>query len=167
MFYRMIHLDYRYPPRLILTMVVLVGSGLYLCMLGPPILGGGTFRGGMPLYKYFANRALTLIENLVLGVKLSEYHTGCCAFSYELLESLPLATNSDDFTFDSELLVQVLWRRLPDRRRITCPTKYFSEASSTNFCSPCATARVAPLRRCDSEWLGSVGHVRLFPAIDS
>ncbi len=128
----MIHPDYQYSPRLLPAMVALVASGLYPCVLGSRILGGGALRGGMPVWKYVANRALTLVENLLLGAKLSEYHTGYRAFAREVLQRLPLEANSDQFTFDNETLAQVLWFGYPIGE-ITCPTHYFEEASSINF----------------------------------
>lgn len=128
----MIHPDYQYTPKLIPAMASLVASGLYPCVLGSRILGGGALTGGMPLWKYLANRVLTFIQNLIFGAKLSEYHTGYRAFAREVLEGLPLEANSDDFAFDSEVLAQVLWQRYPIGE-ITCPTKYFPEASSIDF----------------------------------
>jgi glycosyltransferase involved in cell wall biosynthesis len=128
----MIHPDYQYTPRLIPAMAAMVSSGLYPCVLGSRILGGGALRGGMPVWKYLANRVLTLIENLLFGAKLSEYHTGYRAFSRMLLERLPLRKNSDDFVFDNEMLAQVLWLREPIGE-VTCPAKYQPEASSINF----------------------------------
>lgn len=128
----MIHPDYQYTPSLIPAMASLISSGLYPCVLGSRILGGGALRGGMPIWKYVSNRMLTLIENMLLGAKLSEYHTGYRAFARELLERLPLELNSDDFTFDNQTLAQVLWLGYPIGE-ITCPTKYFPEASSVNF----------------------------------
>src|SRR5947207_5899350 len=105
----MIHPDYQYTPHLIPAMASMVRSGLYPCVLASRILGGGALRGGMPLWKYIANRALTLTENLLLNAKLSEYHTGYRAFSRSLLEKLPLETNSDDFVFDNQVQAQVHW----------------------------------------------------------
>jgi glycosyltransferase involved in cell wall biosynthesis len=128
----MIHPDYQYTPQLIPAMASMVASGLYPCVLGSRILGGGALRGGMPLWKYVANRALTLLENFLLGAKLSEYHTGYRAFTRSLLEKLPLEKNSDDFVFDNQVLAQVLW--LGDAiGEVTCPAKYLPEASSINF----------------------------------
>ncbi len=128
----MIHPDYQYTPRLLPAMVSLVGSGLYSCVLGSRILGGGALHGGMPWWKYVANRFLTLVENLLLGAKLSEYHTGYRAFAAELLRELPLDKNSNDFIFDNQMLAQILWlgRSIGE---VSCPTKYFPEASSINF----------------------------------
>ena len=128
----MVHPDYQYTPRLIPAMASLVAGGLYPCVLGSRILGGGALAGGMPWWKYVANRALTAAENLLLGAKLSEYHTGYRAFSRELLERLPLEANSDDFVFDNQMLAQIHWVG-GTIAEITCPTKYFPEASSINF----------------------------------
>ena len=128
----MIHPDYQYSPRLATAMCSMIASGHYDIVLGSRILGGGSLKGGMPLYKYIANRFLTLIENLALGVKLSEYHTGYRAFSRTVLEALPLNENSDDFVFDNEMLAQAVYFgfRLGE---ISCPTRYFEDASSINF----------------------------------
>jgi glycosyltransferase involved in cell wall biosynthesis len=128
----MIHPDYQYTPLLIPAMAALIGSGLYHCVLGSRILGGGALHGGMPWWKYVANRVLTLIENLLLDAKLSEYHTGYRAYSRELMEKVPFARNSDDFIFDNQFLAQVCWLGYTIAE-ITCPTKYFKEASSINF----------------------------------
>jgi glycosyltransferase involved in cell wall biosynthesis len=128
----MIHPDYQYTPKLIPAMAAMVSSGLYPCVLGSRILGGGALRGGMPVWKYLANRVLTLIENFLFGAKLSEYHTGYRAFSRMLLERLPLRKNSDDFVFDNQVLAQVLWLGAPIGE-VTCPAKYMPEASSINF----------------------------------
>jgi hypothetical protein len=113
-------------------MVAMIGSGLYHCVLGSRILGGHAVRGGMPLWKYIANRFLTLVENVLLGAKLSEYHTGYRAFSRGLLEKLPIDLNSDDFVFDNQMLAQIVWFG-HTIAEISCPTKYFAEASSINF----------------------------------
>jgi glycosyltransferase involved in cell wall biosynthesis len=129
----MLHPDYQYTPRLIGAMAWLVGSGEFDVVLGSRILGTtGAVKGGMPLYKYVANRFLTLAENILLGTKLSEYHTGYRAFSREVLETLPLEENSEDFVFDNQMLVQAVafGFRIGE---ISCPTKYFPEASSINF----------------------------------
>ncbi len=128
----MIHPDYQYTPRLIPAIAGMVASGLYPCVLGSRILGGGALAGGMPLWKYVANRFLTLAENVLFGAKLSEYHTGYRAFSADLLRQLPLEKNSDDFVFDNEVLAQVLWLRQPIGE-VTCPAKYQPDASSINF----------------------------------
>lgn len=128
----MVHPDYQYTPKLIPAMASMIGSGLYHCVLGSRILGGHAVRGGMPPWKYIANRCLTFVENVFLGAKLSEYHTGYRAFSRELLEKLPIEVNSDDFVFDNQMLAQVIW--FGDTiAEISCPTKYFAEASSINF----------------------------------
>jgi len=128
----MVHPDYQYTPRLIPAMASLIGSGLYPCVLGSRILGGYALRGGMPWWKYVSNRLLTAAENMLTGAKLSEYHTGYRAFSRELLEALPLEENSDDFVFDNQMLCQILWRGATIAE-VSCPTKYFPEASSINF----------------------------------
>ena len=128
----MVHPDYQYTPKLIPTLASLIGNGLYQCALGSRILGGYALKEGMPIWKYIANRFLTFIENIIIGAKLSEYHTGYRAFSRELLESLPLEANSDDFVFDNQMLAQILWFGYTIAE-VTCPTKYFTEASSINF----------------------------------
>jgi len=128
----MVHPDYQYSPRLVTAMASMIASGHYDVVLGSRILGGTALNGGMPLYKYVANRSLTFIENLALGVKLSEYHTGFRAFTREVLETLPLGENSDDFVFDSEMLVQAVYFGFKIGE-LSCPTKYFDEASSINF----------------------------------
>lgn len=128
----MIHPDYQYTPLLIPAMGSMIASGLYPCVLGSRILGGGALKGGMPWWKYLSNRFLTAVENVFLGAKLSEYHTGYRAFSRELLEELPLAQNSDDFIFDNQMLAQILWCN-QIIAEVSCPTKYFPEASSINF----------------------------------
>ena len=128
----MIHPDYQYTPQLLPAMASMVASGLYPCVLASRILGGGALRGGMPLWKYLANRALTLAENILLGAKLSEYHTGYRAFARDLLERLPLESNSDDFVFDNQMLAQIIWLGCAIGE-VTCPAKYMPEASSINF----------------------------------
>ena len=128
----MVHPDYQYTPKLIPAMVSIIGNNLYPCVLGSRILGGYALPGGMPIWKYLANRFLTLVENILLGAKLSEYHTGYRAFSRELLEQLPLELNSDDFLFDNQMLAQILWFG-HTIAEVTCPTKYFTEASSISF----------------------------------
>jgi hypothetical protein len=110
----------------------LIANGLYQCVLGSRILGGYALQGGMPLWRYFANRFLTFIENIAFGAKLSEYHTGYRAFSRELLERLPFESNSDDFLFDNQMLAQILWFGYMIAE-VTCPTKYFADASSINL----------------------------------
>ena len=128
----MVHPDYQYTPRLIPAMASMIAYGEFDVVLGSRILGVGALKGGMPLYKYVANRFLTLFENLFLGHKLSEYHTGYRAFSRELLEQLPLEQNSDDFVFDNQMLAQIICfgYRIGE---LTCPTRYFTDASSINF----------------------------------
>jgi hypothetical protein len=128
----MVHPDCQYTPKLIPAMASLIAAGLYPCVLGSRILGGRALRGGMPLWKYVANRFLTAVENLLLGAKLSEYHTGYRAFSRQILERLPLAANSDDFVFDNQMLAQILWAG-HTIAEISCPTLYFDGASSINF----------------------------------
>jgi len=128
----MVHPDYQYTPSLVPAMAGMVASGIYDMVLGSRILGAGALKGGMPFYKYVANRLLTAFQNLFLGVKLSEYHTGFRAFSRQLLETLPLLENSDDFVFDNQMIAQAVMFgfRIGE---ISCPTKYFEEASSINF----------------------------------
>jgi hypothetical protein len=128
----MVHPDYQYTPMLIPAMVTMIGNGLYHCVLGSRILGGYALKGEMPLWKYVANRFLTLVENILLGAKLSEYHTGYRAFSRELLAQVPYGNNSDDFVFDNQMLAQVLWQGYTIAE-VSCPTKYFPEASSINL----------------------------------
>ncbi len=128
----MVHPDYQYTPKLLPAMVALVASGLYDCVLGSRILGGRALAGGMPLYKYLANRGLTLVQNLLMGAKLSEYHTGYRAFSRELLLRIPWRHNSDDFVFDAQMLAQALWLGTIIGE-ISCPASYFPDASSINF----------------------------------
>ena len=128
----MIHPDYQYTPQLIPAMAALVGSGLYPCVLGSRILGGGALRGGMPWWKYVSNRFLTFVENFLIGAKLSEYHTGYRAFSRQLLERLPLQTNSNDFVFDNQILAQIIALGCAIGE-VTCPARYMPEASSINF----------------------------------
>jgi len=128
----MVHPDYQYTPKLIPAMASLIGGGLYRCVIGSRILGGHALKGGMPLWRYFGNRFLTLVENVLMRAKLSEYHTGYRAFSRELLEQLPLEENSDDFVFDNQMLAQVLWSGC-QVAEVSCPTRYFEEASSINF----------------------------------
>jgi glycosyltransferase involved in cell wall biosynthesis len=128
----MIHPDYQYTPAILPAMASLVASGLYPCVLGSRILGGGALGSGMPLWKYIANRFLTFTENLLLGAKLSEYHTGYRAFARKLLERLPLDKFSDDFVFDNQILAQVITLGVPIGE-VTCPAKYMPEASSINF----------------------------------
>lgn len=128
----MVHPDYQYTPKLIPAMAAMIASGLYHCVLGSRILGGYALAGGMPAWKYAANRFLTGVENLLTRAKLSEYHTGYRAFSRELLERLPLSANADDFVFDNQMLLQIIWCGCTIGE-VSCPTKYFEEASSINF----------------------------------
>ena len=125
----MLHPDYQYTPKLITAMASIIAEGLYPVVLGSRILGGGALRGGMPLYKYVANRILTAFQNLCTGAKLSEYHTGYRAFSAQVLRELPLEDNSDDFVFDNQMLSQIILRG-HSIGEVTCPTRYFPEASS-------------------------------------
>jgi len=128
----MLHPDYQYEPKLITAMAAMIASGVYDVVIGSRILGNTAIAGGMPLYKYVFNRALTAVENLLIGSKLSEFHSGYRAFSRSVLETLPLAANSDDFVFDNQMLVQAhaFGQRIGE---ISCPTKYFPEASEINF----------------------------------
>ena len=128
----MLHPDYQYTPKLIPAMVNIIGEDLYPVVLGSRILGMGALRGGMPMYKYVFNRFLTLSQNLLIRYKLSEYHTGYRAFSREVLETINFNGNSDDFVFDNEMLSQIVYAGF-DIAEVTCPTKYFEEASSINF----------------------------------
>ncbi len=128
----MLHPDYQYTPKLLPAMVSMIGNGLHPCVLGSRILGGYALRGGMPLWRYIPNRFLTLAGNILLGSKLSEFHTGYRAFSREILETLDFMHNSDDFVFDNQMLAQILWHGFTIGE-VSCPTKYFSEASSINL----------------------------------
>lgn len=128
----MLHPDYQYTPKLIHSMTYLMANGVYPAVLGSRILGGGARRGGMPLYKYFFNRCLTLTQNILMGQKLSEYHTGYRGFTREVFEAIDIEKNSDDFVFDNQMLAQIFYAGF-EIAEITCPTKYFEEASSINF----------------------------------
>lgn len=128
----MLHPDYQYTPKLIPSMCYLIAQDLYPVVLGSRILGKGALNGGMPLYKYIFNRFLTLSENIMIGQKLSEYHTGYRAFSRTVLESINYNINNDDFVFDNEMLSQIFMKKF-EIAEITCPTKYFEDASSINF----------------------------------
>jgi glycosyltransferase involved in cell wall biosynthesis len=128
----MLHPDYQYTPKLIPAMASIIANGIHPCVLASRILGGYSLRGGMPVWKYVANRFLTAAENILLGAKLSEYHTGYRAFSREILEKIDLSKNSDDFVFDNQMLAQILWHGFTIGE-VSCPTKYFKEASSINF----------------------------------
>ncbi|RNC72780.1 MAG: glycosyltransferase family 2 protein [Desulfuromonadales bacterium] len=128
----MLHPDYQYTPTLVPAMAAMIAYGEFDAVLASRILGPGALKGGMPLYKYVANRFLTFVENILLGQKLSEYHTGYRAFSRRILETLPLELNSEDFVFDNQMLAQIVWAgyRVGE---LSCPTKYFADASSINF----------------------------------
>lgn len=128
----MLHPDYQYTPKLIESMCYLIANDLYPVVLGSRILGKGALRGGMPIYKYIANRILTLFQNILMNQKLSEYHTGFRAFSSDVLKNINYNNNSDDFIFDNQMLAQIMYKNYLIGE-ITCPTKYFEEASSINF----------------------------------
>jgi glycosyltransferase involved in cell wall biosynthesis len=128
----MIHPDYQYTPKLLPAMVSIIANDLHPCVLGSRILGGYALKGGMPVWKYVSNRSLTFIENLLLGQKLSEYHSGYRAFSRRLLEKVPWEQNSDDFVFDNQMLAQIFWHGFTVAE-VSCPTRYFREASSINL----------------------------------
>jgi len=128
----MLHPDYQYTPKLIPTMVNIIGDELYPVVLGSRILGKGALKGGMPVLKYISNRILTFLQNLLIDYKLSEYHTGYRAFSKEVLQAIDYQVNSDDFVFDNEMLSQIIYAGY-DIAEVTCPTKYFDEASSINL----------------------------------
>lgn len=128
----MLHPDYQYTPKLIPAMTSIIGNDLYQVVFGSRILGKGALKGGMPMYKYIANRFLTLTQNILMGQKLSEYHTGYRAFSKKVLESVKYHNNSDDFVFDNQMIAQICYEGF-DIAEVTCPTKYFEEASSINF----------------------------------
>ncbi len=128
----MLHPDYQYTPKLLTAMISIIGNDLYPVVFGSRILGKGALKGGMPMYKYIANRFLTLAQNILMNQKLSEYHTGYRAFSGEVLRSLDFTHNSDDFIFDNEMIAQIFYKNF-EIGEVTCPTKYFDEASSINF----------------------------------
>ena len=128
----MLHPDYQYTPKLIESMCHIIANNLYPVVLGSRILGKGALKGGMPIYKYVANRMLTLFQNILMNQKLSEYHTGFRAFSSEVLKNINYNDNSDDFIFDNQMLAQLMYKGY-EIGEITCPTKYFEEASSINF----------------------------------
>lgn len=128
----MLHPDYQYTPKILPAMISMIGSGLYDCVLGSRILGKGALKGGMPVYKYIANRGLTFIQNVLVNHKLSEYHTGYRAFSSEVLQAIKFNDNSNDFVFDNQMLSQIIYQDF-EIAEISCPTKYFEEASSINF----------------------------------
>ncbi|TXI77458.1 MAG: glycosyltransferase family 2 protein [Flavobacteriales bacterium] len=128
----MLHPDYQYTPKLLASMITLIGNDVYPVVFGSRILGGGALKGGMPMYKYLFNRMLTLTQNMLMGQKLSEYHTGYRAFAGDVLRNVDYEKLSDDFVFDNQIIAQVCWKGY-DIAEITCPTKYFEEASSINF----------------------------------
>jgi glycosyltransferase involved in cell wall biosynthesis len=128
----MLHPDYQYTPKLVPSMAHIISTGIYPVVLGSRILGNGALRGGMPFYKYLFNRLLTIFQNIVIGAKLSEYHTGYRAFSSEVLRKINYEANSDDFVFDNQMLSQILYAGF-EIAEVTCPTKYFEDASSINF----------------------------------
>ena len=160
----MVHPDYQYTPLLVTAMASMIAHGVYDVVLGSRIIGGGALKGGMPLYKYIANRFLTAVQNAFTGAKLSEYHTGFRAFSKEVLISLPLLENSDDFVFDNEMLAQCIYfgYRIGE---VSCPTKYFKEASSINFARSVkyGLGVLATTLQCRLQKLG-VAKFRLFSA---
>lgn len=128
----MLHPDYQYTPKLLIAMISIIGNDLYPVVFGSRILGKGALKGGMPMYKYIANRFLTFSQNVLMNQKLSEYHTGYRAFSGEVLKSLDFTYNSDDFVFDNQMIAQIFYKGY-EIGEVTCPTKYFKEASSINF----------------------------------
>jgi glycosyltransferase involved in cell wall biosynthesis len=128
----MLHPDYQYTPKLLVAMISIIGNGLYPVVFGSRILGKGALKGGMPMYKYIANRFLTFLQNVLMNQKLSEYHTGYRAFSGEVLKSIDFTYNSDDFVFDNQMIAQIFYKGY-EIGEITCPTRYFKEASSINF----------------------------------
>jgi len=128
----MLHPDYQYTPKLLASMITLIGNEVYPVVFGSRILGGGALKGGMPMYKYIFNRMLTLSQNLLMGEKLSEYHTGYRAYSGAVLRSVEYNKLSEDFVFDNQIVAQIFWKG-HSIAEITCPTKYFEEASSINF----------------------------------
>ena len=151
----MLHPDYQYTPKLIPAMVNIIGDELYPVVLGSRILGKGALKGGMPLYKYIANRFLTMTQNLLINYKLSEYHTGYRAFSGDVLRAISFNSNSDDFVFDNEMLSQIVYAGF-DIAEVTCPTKYFEEASSINF-TRSSKYGLGVLRVSISHWLQRMG----------
>lgn len=128
----MLHPDYQYTPLLLLPMISVIGNGLYKVVFASRILGKGALKGGMPIYKYISNRVLTFVQNMLMNQKLSEYHTGYRAYSREVLQAAPYHKNSDDFIFDNEMIAQIFYSGY-EIAEITCPTKYFEEASSINL----------------------------------
>jgi glycosyltransferase involved in cell wall biosynthesis len=154
----MLHPDYQYTPKLIHAMSSIIAYDVFHVVLASRILGKGALKGGMPMYKYIANRFLTLFENIMIGQKLSEYHTGYRAFSKEVLEALDLSNNSDDFVFDNEMISQIVMKDY-EIAEVTCPTKYFEEASSINFSRSMKYGR-GVLRVSFVHWLHKLGVVK-------
>ena len=163
----MLHPDYQYTPKLIPAMVNIIGDELYPVVLGSRILGKGALKGGMPMYKYIANRFLTLTQNILINYKLSEYHTGYRAFSSDVLRGIQFNGNSDDFVFDNEMLSQIVYAGF-DIAEVTCPTKYFEEASSINF-TRSSKYGLGVLRVSMSHWLQRMGvaKFKMYDKIDS
>jgi glycosyltransferase involved in cell wall biosynthesis len=161
----MLHPDYQYTPYLITALASMIAFDVYDVVLASRILGKGALKGGMPLYKYIANRGLTFVENLLLGQKLSEYHTGYRAFSRKVLESLPLERNSDDFVFDNQMLAQISWYDFT-MGEVSCPARYIPDASSINF-KRSVTYGVGVLKTALSYRLAKFGFMKsdLFPVI--
>jgi glycosyltransferase involved in cell wall biosynthesis len=159
----MLHPDYQYTPRLIPAMVSMLATGLYPCVMGSRILGGCALRGGMPRWRYVANRFLTAVENLLTGEKLSEYHTGYRAFTAYLLRRLPLGKCSDDFVFDNQMLAQILWTGATVAE-VSCPTRYAPESSSIDL-RGCIVYGYGCLRTAMGYWLAKTGviDVAIFP----
>jgi len=159
----MLHPDYQYTPKLIPAMISMITDGPFQVVLGSRVLGGRALAGGMPVYKYISNRGLTAFQNLMCGAKLSEYHTGYRAFSRQVLESLPLLENSDDFVFDNQMLAQILFWNF-EIGEVSCPTRYFDEASSISF--PRATRYgLGVLGVCAKLWLHRTG-LRRYPLFE-
>ncbi|MEZ5039891.1 MAG: glycosyltransferase family 2 protein [Saprospiraceae bacterium] len=154
----MLHPDYQYTPKLIPAMVNIIGDELYPVVLGSRILGKGALQGGMPLYKFIANRFLTFAQNLLVNYKLSEYHTGYRSFSKEVLNTINFNENSDDFVFDNEMLSQIIYAGFPIAE-VTCPTKYFEEASSINL-SRSMKYGMGVLRVSVNHWLQRMGFAK-------
>jgi hypothetical protein len=154
----MVHPDYQYTPKLIHAISSIIAYDVYPVVLASRILGNGALKGGMPMYKYIANRFLTLFENIMIGQKLSEYHTGYRAFSADVIRALDLSHNSDDFVFDNEMISQVVMKGY-DIAEVTCPTKYFEEASSINFSRSMKYGR-GVVRVSFVHWLHKLGVVK-------
>ena len=154
----MLHPDYQYTPKLIHAMSSIIAMDVYPVVLASRILGNGALKGGMPMYKYIANRFLTLFENIMIGQKLSEYHTGYRAFSAEVIRAIDFTHNSDDFVFDNEMISQIVMKGY-DIAEVTCPTKYFEEASSINFTRSMKYGR-GVVRVSFIHWLHKLGLVK-------